>query len=95
MLQLIKYTILFNIVAGELVKYTPETFNITLPSGVKYQVTKDVDSWLQRALIEQTVTFKYTVLLIDGEYVKSIGSTTTTNSVSVVLGSNWIPKGES
>ena len=51
MLQLLKFTlfsILFNTVLGELsgekVTYTPEIYNIALPSGVKYHIKKEVDS---------------------------------------------------
>ena len=29
-------------------KYTPESYNVILPSGVKYKVTKDVNSCPQR-----------------------------------------------
>ena len=51
----------------------------------------------QKALIEQTLSFDYTVLLIDGDYVKTIDSTRTkhVHSVKVVLGSKGIPKGKS
>ena len=97
MLQLIILTILFNITAGKLVKYTPETFNVKLQSGVMYHVTKEISSCPQKALIEQTVSFRYVVLLVQGEDVTEIETNTKIeHSVTMILGSNekYVPQGK-
>ena len=96
MFQIIKFTVLFNIVTG--VKYNPETFNIALPSGIKYHVTKDKSSCPEKAQRGQTISFRYTVVLIDGENVRHIHSDRKIDehAVTMVLGSNEVevPKGK-
>ena len=79
------FTILFNKILGEHIKYTPEIYNIQLPSGVKYYVKKDVNPCAPKALIQEVVTFHYTLSIIEGENVKYVSTSRTKKPVSVTL----------
>jgi|ERR1712037_26565 len=71
--------------------YAPETYNVLLPSGVKYKVTKEVNKCPHRALIDQHVTFHYSVTLVEGW--KFIGSTFKKEPFSFVLGGKEVTQG--
>ena len=77
-------TILFEKIAGEPHKYSPEIFNIALQSGVKYHVVRDVNKCPEKALSEQEVSIHLSVGFIDGENVKFIGRSN--NTLNMVVG---------
>ena len=95
MFHQIKLTIFFNIATGILAQHTPETFNILLPSGVKYRITKNVSSCPQKAKIEQRITFRFDVISISGEDVKHYKENGIGHPATVELGSSdyMVPKG--
>ena len=68
--------------------YTPALHGTEVPSKVKlkYRTIRYADSCKQKAYAEQKVTFHHTLSLLDGEKIKEISTTRTSEPASHALG---------
>ena len=83
-----KYTFDPEIYDEEKELYTPAPHDTEVPSKVKlqYRTKRSVDSCTQKAYAEQKVTFHHTLSIIDGEKIKEISTTRTSEPASHALG---------
>ena len=68
--------------------YNPALHDTEVPSKLKlkYRAKRSVDSCTQKVYAEQKVTFHHTLSIIDGEKIKEISTTRTSEPASHALG---------